>query len=32
VAALRGVAPERLAEQTTANARAFFNLPDSDDR
>lgn len=29
VAALRGVAPERLAEQTTANARAFFGLPTS---
>ncbi len=32
VAALRGVTPERLAEQTTANARAFFNLPNSDNR
>ena len=29
VAALRGVTPERLAEQTTANARAFFGLPTS---
>ena len=27
VAELRGLAPERLAEITTANARAFFNLP-----
>ena len=27
VAALRGVTPTRLAEQTTANARSFFGLP-----
>ncbi len=28
VAALRGVSPVHLAEQTTANARAFFGLPE----
>jgi len=29
VAALRGVSPPRLAEETTATARKFFNLPEN---
>ncbi len=32
VAALRGVTPERLAEQTSVNARYFFSLPEPDCR